>query len=590
MATPAGTAPLTFVLVIIGIALLVQMWRVLKSARSTKQRALVLAANVLYATALAAFLVPPTFSAPADNVVILTAPTSDANVRRALRARQALALGTHELKPSARRHIKTVPDFSAARAVFPEASKWRVLGAGLPPSANVTDLAFDFDAPPKPSGVRDATWPQTLRTGERLVVTGTVIADMPEALVVSLLDPSGTVADTAQPDAEGHFALAAPTKAAGSASFALRVTTDADSVLEEVPLPVDIRTPEPLRILVRAGAPSFEIRYLKDWARRSGAKMVIDTTLSRDKTRRETINIDEVFDAPFDDTLLSEFDLLILEARSFDALSATQLNALQNTAQRTGLGLIVLGTSDAQRMANFQGPASSDGVATSVAVSLPGASGTQVGTSARFVDNQGDVMLRALTGEALAKRTSHNNQNLVVSLIDDSHRWITAGQPDTHAAYWNALIDGAVSSRAPIVVTTEPRHLYAHQRAVVCLRGADDRAAAMQAIGGQSVTLQLTAVATRPGERCALTYPGSGWHSVRVDERDIARLFVFSAEHWAVRQHVLATEFTRRVAARGAPQNAPQVSAETTWPRWPFALLSLLLAATLWFEQRRFAL
>lgn len=574
-------------LIAFGVALALHVTRVMSSSRPPSQRAMVLAGNVVYGLALTALAFPPSSSSSVQKLVVLTAQATAADRREAMRASRALAIGDVELTARERRRIELVPGVAAARASVPGAAVWRVLGQGLSPAERVEDVQIEFSPRQAEAGFRDSQWPRTVRPGDQLTINGSVTARTLADVSVALLDPSGEQSASTRPDGQGQFTLSAATKAAGGVLFQLEMRTKDDVLIERVPVPVDIRRPEPVRILVRAAAPSFEIRYLKDWARRGGAAMVIDTTLSRDKQRREYINHEALSATRLGATLLSQFDLVILTARALAALDADEVSALRNAVRNTDLGGIVIGTGESSPTAALNLPASTPANDT-VAAAVPGAGGTQVRVSARFTDSAGEPVVRALTGEALAKRIDVGQSAWVRTLIADSHRWITAGQPDAHALYWNTLIDAAVPPRSPVIVTTSPRQPYAQQQTLVCVRGSDSGRVELQADNADALALTMASVAARPEARCGVTYPAAGWHSVRVGGRGVARFYVLDTADWSVQQQWLAGEHTRQLAAvRQTP--AAAASANNLWPRWPMAVLCLLLAAALWFEQRRWS-
>ena len=569
------------------LAVIVNLFVVMSGPRSGRQRLLVVLGSALYALALAAFLYPPTVSSPIQRVTVLTPYATSAEIRTARRAPRALAIGEVTLDENTRQRIRTVPDVSAALAAMPDSRAWRVLGAGLPSSSTPGDLDILFDPPNVPPGIRDAHWPRQLRPGESFNVEGSVTEATPANASVALLDPAGEIVATTPIDEQGQFSMTAATKAAGGVLFSLQVQEDGQT-LEHVPLPVDIRAPKPVRVLVRTAAPSFEMRYLKDWARRGGASLVIDTTLSQDRQRREYVNHDKLGIAQLNDSLLSNFDLVILDTRALDSLTATAFAALDSAMRRGRLGVVVVGASDSEKRSGALLPATTSGLRSTVPVALTGASGTQINVEGRFADNSGETVLRALNGDPLAKRLPVEGNAWVHTLIADSHRWITAGQPDTHADYWNTLIDAALPPPTPVSASTSPRLPYAQQRTLLCLAGSEAERLQLDGDDASSQSLSLTKVARRPGERCTVFYADAGWHTVNLDGRAVARLYVLATDDWSVQQRWLAGNATHALAARSVD---PVADAATlvAWPRWPFALASLLLAAALWFEQRRFA-
>ncbi len=89
------------------------------------------------------------------------------------------------------------------------------------------------------------------------------------------------------------FSLEAVPRQAGRYLYRLVLVEASGDTLAVEPFGVSVEAPVPLRVLVLQGAPRFETRYLKNWLAEEGGRMVIRSTISRDRYRTEFLNLPE---------------------------------------------------------------------------------------------------------------------------------------------------------------------------------------------------------------------------------------------------------------------------------------------------------
>ncbi|WP_223121568.1 hypothetical protein, partial [Pseudomonas viridiflava] len=87
---------------------------------------------------------------------------------------------------------------------------------------------------------------------------------------VELLDPAGQVVDTAVANATGQVHLRGLARAAGQVLFALRLRDAAGAERSRVQVPVLITAVPSARVLLLAGAPQPDLKYLRRWASDAG--------------------------------------------------------------------------------------------------------------------------------------------------------------------------------------------------------------------------------------------------------------------------------------------------------------------------------
>src|SRR5690606_31616329 len=130
----------------------------------------------------------------------------------------------------------------------------------------------------------------------------------------------------------GRFELRAQAGIAGRALFELRVLDRDDGVVETVPVPLVAREGDALRVLLLAGAPDPEFKYLRRWATDAGVDLTSRAALSNGNAMTEGA-------AKIDASSHADKDVVMVDERSWAALEATgKANVI--AAVRDGLGLL----------------------------------------------------------------------------------------------------------------------------------------------------------------------------------------------------------------------------------------------------------
>ena len=223
------------------------------------------------------------------------------------------------------------PDLGTALRRYPDTRRIRVLGDGL--TARDRDAArgliVDFTPGPARRGLASLTPPQRVAPGMRFGVGGHV-AGAPAA-GVDLLDPAGRVTDTQTVDADGRFQMSGTARAAGLATFILRVR-DGQDVIEQADVPVRIEADAAPRLLILAGAPGPEVKYLRRWATDAGFS--VNTQMSAGGG----IQLGDPAIA-INGPTLRQFDVAVIDDRRWAALGGGREAVL--AAVRGGMGLVL---------------------------------------------------------------------------------------------------------------------------------------------------------------------------------------------------------------------------------------------------------
>lgn len=540
---------------------------------------LLLPAQPALAALLYLGLFPPAQPIAAGTMTVLTAGARTASdTLDALR----IALPEAPADPDA----EAAPDLATALRRHPGVTDLRIVGAGL--EARDLDAArghaLHFDGQPPATGIVALEAPASVATGNAFAVRGR-IAGFPNA-EVELLDPAGQrMARTTMAD-DGRFSLQGTTRGAGLATFRLRLLDAAGRTRETLPLPLQVVAPPPPRLLVLAGAPDPELKYLRRWAVDAGIQL----------HTRVGIGAGLVLgDAPLalDADTLRRFDAVLLDARSLQALTDGETRAL-TAAVRAGLGLLLridgpLSSGARARLRGW-GYALEDGARMeSVRLAFPVAGQDAPALARRALRVQAADALTLLPDakrQPIAWWRPLGRGRIAVTALADSFRLPLAGHGDTHARLWSGLL--AAIARTPDSPSTPslPSPVWPDQRAVFCgLMGEPS------VLAPDGTTLPLAVDPATGAHRCAAFWPRqAGWHLLRQGDAQIP-FPVLPAETglaWQAQRRFDAT--SALVAARAdAPDPAAAAGAgrPQRGPSWPWLAAWLLLAACCWWLERR---
>lgn len=564
------------VAIALGIAAVLACVRALRDGgrnRATRIALQFAAAGLLYV-----LLFPPTTreSFSADELTVLTPGATAGQIDALDAAATVVALPGAD----AARGIERAPDLGTALRRHPQSRQLRIVGGGLPARDRdaAHGLAIRFDAAPLPRGVVELDAPATVRAGSTWRLGGRV-----EGIAggnVELRDSAGAVAANAALDKEGRFALHAQAKAAGETLFALRVQDRDGQPVETIPVPLLARAGESLRVLLLAGAPDPELKYLRRWAVDAGVRLDSRMALSEGVALTEGA-------AALDPAALRAADIAIIDERAWATLGSAQKQAVAAEV-RDGLGLLLRVTGP------VSAPVAAEWAALGFALQtrdpLPAValdhtlglhdSGLTFTSQPLAVDaKDGAPLLRADDGATLASWRADGHGRVALWWLADSWRLALGGERARYATLWSDTLATLARARGAIAPTL-PRDARVDERALLCGLAPD---AAIETTNGERVALVIEH--DDGHSDCAAYWPAqSGWHTL-----------VSAGIRWPF--HVRAADEARALAsAENARATRALVGGETAQadiatrpiplPRWPFFLAWLAAMTLLWVIER----
>lgn len=557
-------------------------------------------ATLLYFT-----LLPPTLPMEAGTLVVATAGATRTGTQAA--GDRLIALPEAPALLDAER----VPDLATALRRYPGMQRLRIVGGGLEPRDRdaAGGLSLVFDAPALPRGVVRLDGPQRVAAGAAFQVGGQVSGV--DNGSVELIDPAGRRVDASPLPTTGDFVLAGTARVPGVATFTVRVRDAQRKPLEDVPVPVWITADPAPRVLLLAGAPSPELKYLRRWATDAGLPLHVQLSVGGGL---------QLGDAPLplNPATLQRFDLVVLDERSWAGLGAGERSALIE-ASRKGLGVLLRVTGPLPDATRRQWPALGfvlSAGADTAAVRLPAESIDDEASRARRGPGTADTalapngvqdenpaltrralklggvdatpLLRDADGSVLAVWRAEQRGRIAIWTVTDSFALVLSGQTARHAELWSsafATLARAQSDSMPRI-DPQPRE---QQRLALCGLGGKPSVVAPD---GRTTTLLLDPSAG--DSTCVAYWPRQpGWHSllqIDAQARESSRpFFVYAHDAAPGLRAAELRDSTLRLQNTTASDTGKSGAAKagkrrgSSWP-WFFAWLASM--GLLWWLER----
>jgi hypothetical protein len=518
----------------------------------------ILSGALLYLT-----LFPPPVGAAPGRLVVAThgaTPTAHAS------GDVLVALPEADPLPGAVR----LPDLGSALRLYSELGRLRIEGDGLTPRDRIPlDRPATFAPSPPPRGLVALTPPKSVAPGARFTVTGQIGS----AGTVELLDPAGAVVDQTAVAANRRFQLSAAARAPGQALFDLRLRDRAGRLVEHIDIPVETRAQRQPRVLVLAGAPSAETKYLRRWAQDAGIALSLDIDVGGGVALGDP-------PMPVTGASLAEIDLVVVDDRRWESLSSGARAALA-AATRDGLGLLLRPTgplSPATRRDWMNLGMATVGGGEVQAFRLGGSTDLELSRyDLAQAERDGVPMIRDRAGAPLAAWRPRGQGRVGLWIAADSYGLTLAGHADRYGELWSELFsalarpsDGAGARLDGIA--------RAGQRAALCGVAGSFRVVAPDGVESRLIVDPATGPAA-----CAAYWPRqAGWHGVS----DGAVFYVHPADA-APSLAQAANRVATLDAVAASVTRAPRDSRTTPGSSWPWAAGLLAVLGLLWWLERR---
>ncbi|MBT9393044.1 hypothetical protein KLP40_07705 [Hymenobacter sp. NST-14] len=531
---------------------------------------------------------------------VLLTPGYSPDTLRALRRRLGSAAPVYRLGGATEADTIGLANPAALGQQLPGLRHLHVLGQGLAaadvPALGGLRLQLHADAPA--TGFPQAAWDAQPELGQPWIVAGELARTENEPVWVRLR-AAGAVRDSVRlPAGGGAFELRYTPRTTGRAVYGLEARQNARLLAQE-PVPVEVQASQPLRVLVLAAAPSFELRFLKDYLAARQHAVAVRTGLSRGLTQTEFLNLpNPPALGSLTPALLARFQVIVTDAASLAGLGGAEAAALQRAVQEGTNGVLLLADSPTvprqlPGASAFRVQGRSAAAAT-VAQSLrwPAAPAAKalVPATLRPAEGLRVLMTTGPDRQPVAAARPLGLGTVVVSTITETFPWSLQNQTATYAAYWSRLLTAARPMQR-VAGAIQVLSSWPHPAAPLSLRTVGTGSNPLRVAAPAADTLQL---AQRPDERVpewatATYWPATaGWHQARIG-RTSQWFYVYDSGQWTGPRR---QEWQRAAALLPAGNFGDAGSVltlpahRTAWPRWWGYALFLLAAGLLWLEEK----
>lgn len=582
--TPDGAVALILAsAVVLGWARLAWWYRRGGTSAAWRMAALILlqpvVAGLLYAT-----LLPPRGARGSETLVVATAG-----------APRVVATGPGErlvALPEAGRVVgaATAPDLGTALRRAGSVARVRIVGSGL--EARDRDAAagvsLGFDPPSPGLGLVALVPPATAQPGAPFTVAA---RSQGMSGTAELVDPAGRVVDARPIGAGGAIALSGTARHAGPALFSLRLR-HGGGVIERADVPLWVEAQPAARVLILAGAPGPEVKFLRRWATDAGLAPRVRAEVGGGLGLGDPVT-------PGAATLAAT-DVLIVDDRRWAELGAAGRGTVVS-AVRAGMGLVVRITGPIPRgwqAAGLSVAAGGDVAPVALAPVAPSdeALVARRGTGTRdrptsaagardavpvltrqvatIGGRQAVPLLRDARGAVFAGWQASGRGRVAAIGLHDSFALVTSGHGDRFADLWSSLVSAVARPRNGAEATIDPLPRVG-ERTTICEAGN----ARVVPKGGEAIP--LVADPGTPG--CAGYWPPfSGWH--RLTGAAARAFFVHATGSMPGVLAAERTEATRRMVGERRAIRSERPSERGS--SWPWFAGFLVAAALLWWFER----
>ncbi|KUG06119.1 hypothetical protein [Solirubrum puertoriconensis] len=592
MSTPLSYAHLFLCLLLAGLL----VWQALRYPGW--RRIARVAAGLVAAAALWFSAFPPqrtvTVAAP-DAAIVLTAHYQPDSLQKLLRALGPVPVLRYRTGSPAT-DTASLSSLAALPDAYPRVRQLHVLGLGLP-SADLATLPASVKLVPHAytaTGFKAGNWPTKLVLGTPLRVEGS-FGHLGNGPVWVSLEAAGAVRDSVQlKSGSGAFVLSYTPRRTGRLLARLSARQGSKTLAAE-PVPTQVETARPLRVLLLAGSPSFEFNLLKTRLGEQGHQVALRVSVGRGLQQTDFINHAQVNLGQLSSLLLASHDVLVTDADALNTLSGTEARAL-GAAASNGLGVVLLAPADLPRSLPGRAQFALQNRPAAVAdrpqqLHWPMGSGQTLlpallRTSARLQP----LVTAARPTEIVAAAQRVGWGTVVVSTATNTYRWQLAGTAATYDGYWSRLLTAAARPTDPVAEWKAAAWPQPHQPVELRLTSYSatrpSRARVLDA-QGKAVQLALGQHPSRPNVWMGSYWPSStGWHTVEAPGQASSAFFVYSSHDWLAPQATECQAAAQQWGGSRAPSSLPQQRREP-WPAGWFFALFLVAAGFLWLDEKR---
>ena len=322
-----------------------------------------------------------------------------------------------------------------------------------------------FHAAPTQPAITSVYWRQQIKEGEPLIVQGQFENSSSREKKL-MLKAFNEIADSVVLPANSRedFSLRTFPRHLGKAVYSLAIQSG-DSI-EDNPIPVDVTAPEPLKILFLGSSPDFENTYLKNTLALQGYPITTWTTISKNKSDQQYLNMPEQPAPPFAPARLDQYDVIIASNEILEKIGSPALSAIRSAIEEKGMGLIVKMGNEKSKPSFFSQPfpagrltqkSPSSPIALTINSDLsnyklrmddPTCIRYEPGTQVLLQDDQSHIF---------ASCAIYGKGTIVATTLTNTFSMALSGRQDAYQSLWSSLLrKAAKKTEAGEILRTQP--------------------------------------------------------------------------------------------------------------------------------------
>lgn len=441
-------------------------------------------------------------------------------------------------------------------------------------------------------------WIQKLSPGEPLIVRGSFnnATSSPAKIILTGLNVN-LDSVIIKANQISYFQLTATPIHLDKAVYSVTVLSGKDT-LENEPIPVEVKTPQPLSILLLAASPDFENKFLKNWLAKNEYKFAVRTKISKNKYDKEYVNISSVSPDRITPSLLEKFDVVIADASELSALPAIDLATIGSYVESKGLGLIVKANSASNSSAfyskSFPLNETRDSIQHIIKLNL-----SDTGHTTSPLKIEQPIYIHDVAGtQPLVKdqqmRIVVNSKmyglgKVILTTITNTYSWQLAGNNNAYNSYWSWLLEKA-AKKIPFHEVWNISPVLPQKNEEIHLKLQTVKANIPQVQMGEDIAY-MEQNYNLPYEWNATYWPtNTGWQPLIDDEGLTYWWYVYHNKDWKGIKALDRINATKKYAGDHIykPSKASITSTKTIIeiPKIYFFVIFIICSGFLWFEKK----
>lgn len=358
---------------------------------------------------------------------------------------------------------------------------------------------------------------------------------------------------------------------AGNLTYKLIGVREGDTLFSEL-VPIKVKERVGFNTLLLTNAPSFELRFLKNLLKEEGYGVAERIQVTKGTYRESFSNMESRPLSRISRKLLEDFKVLIMDKASYDQLSYTEKQYVNDALKKGALGVI------------WMDDESSDWIKTkkTKAFVLSLKSGQQtVELNTSGATSEGYDAQISFQGSMIGNHHSKGLGKIMLPLLASTYQLKLKGHDELYSELWNALMHPIVGYNllAPDIRfqdfprVNEPSSFAFRSESVVN-------------VYLDSVRLGVREQWHQPHVFKAECWPEvKGWNTVQVGDVRHS-FFVFDEGDWMVQKIFQKQMLTANYAKRSVNKMPQSHIAEKPVSKWIFFLVIVISLCFLWVEQR----